>query len=76
MKAYRISGTMKMGLVKDHPFKIEIPATDKDAAVDKAYAILGSRHGAKRSEIKIKEVKALKNEEIEDSSVKYAVTGE
>ena len=76
MKAYRISGTMKMGVVKDHSFTIEVPAKKKDEAVDKAYAILGSRHGAKRAEINIKEVKALKKEDIEDISVKYAVTGE
>ena len=76
MKAYRISGTMKMGVIKDHPFKIEVPATKKDAAVDKAYAILGSRHGAKRTEINITEVKALKKDEIEDLSVRYIVTGE
>ena len=76
MKAYRIRGTMKMGIVRDHPFTIEIPANKKDEAVDKAYAILGSRHGAKRTEINITEVKALKKDEIEDLSVKYIVTGE
>ena len=76
MKAYRISGTMKMGIVKDHPFTIEVPANKKEEAVDKAYAILGSRHGAKRKEINIAEVKALKNDEIEDSAVRYLVTGE
>lgn len=76
MKAYRISGTMKMGIVKDHPFTIEVPAKKKEEAVDKAYAILGSRHGAKRKEINISEVKALKNDEIEDSAVRYIVTGE
>ncbi len=76
MKAYRISGTMKMGVVKDHPFTIEVPAKKKEEAMDKAYAILGSRHGANRNEIKISEVKVLKNEEIEDSSVRYIVTGE
>ena len=76
MKAYRISGTMKMGVIKDHPFSIEVPAKKKDEAIDKAYAILGSRHGANRKEINIVEVKALKNDEIEDSSVKYIVTGE
>lgn len=75
MKAYRISGTMKMGLVKDHPFTIEIPANKKEEAVDKAYAILGSRHGAKRTEINITGVKAIKNEDIEDSAVRYMVTG-
>ena len=76
MKAYRISGTMKMGIVKDHPFTIEVPAKKKEEAMDKAYAILGSRHGAKRKEINIVEVKALKKDEIEDSAVRYIVTGE
>jgi len=65
-----------MGIVKDHPFSIEIPATKEEEAVDKAYAILGSRHGAKRREIKINEVKALNNDEIEDPAVRYTVTGE
>ncbi len=76
MKAYRISGTMKMGLVKEHPFTIEVSAKKKEEAVSRAYALLGSRHGVKRREIEIKEVKALKKDDIEDAVVRYRVTGE
>ncbi len=76
MKAYRISGTFRMGLNKDNPFTIEVAAKKKDEAMEKIYALLGSRHGVKRREIRINEVKALKKDEIEDPVVRYQVAGE
>lgn len=76
MKAYRISGTFRMGVVKENPFTIELAANKKDEAIDKIYALLGSRHGVKRREIKINEIKPLKKDEIEDPVVRYIVTGE
>ncbi len=76
MKAYRISGTFRMGVVKENPFTIELAAKKKDEAIDKIYALLGSRHGVKRREIKINEIKPLKKDEIEDPVVRYIVTGE
>ncbi len=76
MKAYKISGTFKMGSVEQNPFTIELAAKRKDEAVNKLYSILGSKHGVKRREVKITEVKSLKKEEIEDPVVRYQVTGE
>ena len=76
MKAYRIRGTFRMGVVKNNPFTIEVAAKKKEEAIEKIYGILGSRHGVKRREIKIEEVKAIKKDEIEDPVVRYQVTGE
>ncbi len=76
MKAYKISGTFKMGSIEGNPFTIELAAKKKDEAIDKLYSILGSKHGVKRREVNITEVKSLKKDEIEDPVVRYQVTGE
>ena len=76
MKAYRISGTFRMGAIQENPFTIEIAAGKKDEAINKVYSMLGSKHGVKRREIRLKEVKPLKKDDIEDHVVRYLVTGE
>lgn len=76
MKAYRVSGTFRMGAIEENPFTIEIAARKKDEVADKVYSLLGSKHGVKRRDIKLKEVKAIKKDDITDHVVRYLVTGE
>ena len=63
VKVYRIHGRIdKPRLFEPITFKKEIAAAKEDHAVEKIYADMGSRHRAKRHEIKI-----LKVEEVEES---------
>jgi large subunit ribosomal protein LX len=63
VKIYRIHGRIdKARLFEPFTFKKEIAAAKEDHAVEKIYADMGSRHRAKRHEIKI-----LKVEEVEES---------
>jgi ribosomal protein L20A (L18A) len=41
------------------------------AAVEKTFALMGSRHNVKRQFVRIEDVKSLKLEEITDHRVKY-----
>ena len=63
VKIYRIHGRIdKARLFEPITFKKDIAAAKEDHAVEKIYAEMGSRHRAKRHEIKI-----LKVEEVEES---------
>jgi large subunit ribosomal protein LX len=63
VKVYRIQGRIdKARLFEPITFKKDIAAAKEDHAVEKIYAEMGSRHRAKRHEIKI-----LKVEEVEES---------
>lgn len=55
MKAYRVSGTAPFGSQRQ-PFSYDFPAADADAATEKAYSILGSRHRIMRRKITIESV--------------------
>jgi len=63
VKVYRIHGRIdKKRLFEPITFKKDIAAAKENHAVEKIYAEMGSRHRAKRHEIKI-----LKVEEVEES---------
>lgn len=63
VKVYRIEGRIeKPRLFEPITFRKDITAVKADHAVEKVYAEMGSRHRAKRHEIKI-----LKVEEVEES---------
>jgi len=70
MKAYRISGTFKMGLNAVQPFTKEMVAENKTAVREKALSDIGSRHNNKRRLINIKKIDELKPEEITDPIIK------
>lgn len=59
VKTFRITGEVK----KSHttiPFSLEIRAMKDRDAIETLYADLGSRHKARRREIKLKQVEELK----------------
>jgi len=71
MKAFEIKGQFMMSHRNWKPFTIEVASADEKAALEKAMALMGSRHKVKRKFIKIDNVKTLKNEEVSDHAVKH-----
>ena len=57
-------------------FRTEIRAVKPEDAVEQIYKDIGSRHRAKRFQIKIKEVKEITPEEIESPLIKKLTIGE
>ncbi len=63
-KIFRVSGRIdKPGLYEPFTFNKEISAAKAAHAVEKIYAELGSRHRAKRFQIKINSVEEVVSEE-------------
>ena len=63
-KVYRVSGRIdKPGLYEPITFKKEIAAVKEAHALEKIYAEMGSRHRAKRFQIKINSVEEVVPEE-------------
>ena len=58
MKAYRVSGTAPFGSQRQH-FSYDLPAADADAATEKVYSTLGSRHRISRRAVKIGKVSEI-----------------
>ena len=64
VKTFRITGEVK----KPHttiPFALDLRATKEQDAVERVYTDMGSRHKARRLEIKVKRVEELKTSETE-----------
>ena len=74
MKAFRVTGTFRMGRMVQN-FTKEIACERKDEATELILSDLGSRHKVKRYDITIEEIKEIKSEEITDSVVEYKVKG-
>jgi large subunit ribosomal protein LX len=74
MKAFRVTGKFKMGSSMT-PFSKEYVAADKKQVEEKALADLGSKHRAKRRDIKIEKVEELTLEQVQDTSIKHIVEG-
>ena len=55
VKKFKITGEIKKGLHRI-PFSVEFRALKKEDALHRVYAEMGSRHRARRFEIKIKDV--------------------
>jgi len=71
MKAFEVKGRFMMSRRSWQQFAIEVASPDEKAAVEKAMALMGSRHRVKRKFIKIEGVKSLKNEDVSDHAVKH-----
>jgi len=71
MKAFEVKGQFMMSHRRWQPFTIEVASVDEKAALEKALALMGSRHKVKRKFVKIDNVKSLKNEEVSDNAVKH-----
>lgn len=71
MKAFEIRGQFMMSHRTWQSFTIEVASADEKAALEKAMALMGSRHKVKRKFIKIENVKSLKDDEVSDHAVKH-----
>ncbi len=75
VKVFRIAGKINKPNWKTN-FKKEVRALKPEDAVEKIYKELGSKHRAKRFQIKILEVKEITPEEITNPIIKKLATGE
>lgn len=74
MKAYRITGTFLMGPSWQR-FRKEVAAPDPDAALERLYSDLGSKHGTRRGRIRVRRVEEIEVETVTDPVVAYLVGG-
>ena len=70
MKAFKISGTFKMGGNRNQPFTKEVLATNKNQAKEKIFSDLGSKHKIKRTSINIGKVQEISGDEVENPLIK------
>ena len=75
VKVFRVSGQIAKPNWKTS-FQKEIRALKAEEAMEVIYAELGSRHRAKRFQIKIVSVEEVKPEDIQDPVLKKMVFGE
>ena len=74
MKAFRITGTFKMGLNSNQPFAKEMVAKDKNEVREKVYSDIGSRHNIRRLFINIKKIDEMTADQITDPLIKSLMT--
>ena len=75
MKVYRVTGKIHKPNLKTS-FQREILAVKPEHATEKVYAEFGSRHRAKRFQIRIDSVEEVPPEEIRNPLLKKLVVGE
>lgn len=75
IKVFRVTGEITKPNFKTS-FRKEIRALKAEEAVDTIYKEIGSKHRAKRFQIKILEAKEISPEEITDPVVKKLTLGE
>jgi large subunit ribosomal protein LX len=75
LKVFRIKGEIQKPNLETS-FVKEFVAVKPEHTIEKVYAELGSRHRAKRFQIKILSVEEIKPEEIENPILKKLVAGE
>ena len=61
VKKFRITGEIKKGVSKI-PFSVEFKALKKEHALERLYSEMGSRHGARQFEIRVKDVQESKEQ--------------
>ena len=71
MNAFEVKGQFRVSHREWQSFTIEIASENEDAAVEKTFSLMGSRHRVKRQFVRIENIRALKLEEITDHRVKY-----
>ena len=64
VKKFRISGEIKKGKTKI-PFSVEFNAMKEEHALQRLYSEMGSRHRARRFEIKITKVQSANEEAVQ-----------
>lgn len=72
MKAFRVSGTFKLGRQMQH-FDKEVASPDPESAKENILSIFGSKHRLKRRQINIESISLVPPDQIEDLIVAYTV---
>jgi len=75
VKIFRVKGEITKPNWKTS-FQKEIRALRQEEAVDRLYKEIGSKHRAKRFQIKILKIEEIKPEEVTDPTVKKLTIGE
>lgn len=75
VKVFRITGKIDKPNWKTN-FRKEVRALKPEDAVEKIYKEIGSKHRAKRFQIKILEVKEISPEEVTNPIIKKLAAGE
>jgi len=75
VKIFRVTGKIRKPNWQTN-FQKEIRAVKQEEAVDRVYKEMGSKHRAKRFQIKILKVEEIKPEEVTDLTVKKLALGE
>ena len=65
MKIFRLTGDFKMGKNWQN-FTKEVLAEDVKDAVERFVSDMGGKHGIKRTQIRVKNTEAMKNEDVEN----------
>jgi len=68
-RVFRVEGYMRIG-DEERKFSIEITATRESDALEEVYSRLGSRHKLKRRHIKVKQIKEISPEEVQNAYIK------
>ena len=71
-KIFRIKGSFVMGS-ETQVFTKEFRAVKEEDLYEKLYSIFGSKHGIKRSQIKIDSIEEISEDEVEDHIVKAII---
>jgi large subunit ribosomal protein LX len=72
MKAFRVTGTFLMGRAWQR-FRKEVAAPDKDAALEKIYSDLGSKHRVKRRAVRVRSIEELPKDAVTNPVVAHLV---
>jgi len=64
VKTFRMTGEVKKPRTTI-PFALELRATKREDAIERVYTEMGSRHKARRLEIKLEKIEELKTSETE-----------
>jgi len=75
VKVFRVTGEIRKPNLKTG-FRKEVRALKPEDAVEKIYMELGSKHRAKRFQIKIVKVEEIRPEEIESLAIRKLTLGE
>ena len=75
VKVFRVTGEIRKPNLKTG-FRKEIRALKPEEAIEKIYMELGSKHRAKRFQIKIMKVEEVRPEEIESLAIRKLTLGE
>ena len=75
VKVFRVTGEIRKPNLKTG-FRKEVRALKPEEAVEKIYMELGSKHRAKRFQIRIMKVEEIRPEEIESLAIRKLTLGE